>query len=286
MYPMSSNKFFFSGKSVKTKIDALASDWLWFFFDFSSTTTPWIMLRLDKEQVLDVLFRLCFWRCSTKMAVLASYLLRLHFNRYRDFNMASDYLLLLYFNCCMNFNLTGSKIIKLMSSKEFVFSGCIIHFTSANAAGIETESRRTRQRSSNHYIDYYWQTLMRCRPLKLLNKRPWAPRLMWVMSTAVLVVLMCFLDTVQRLLPRLSVVSPLDYYIFNFSRTAWWSLMKLGRDEVLTNPHKCCCFSIKSVQGRGQNRSRGWGSPSSKNFRPEGYSSKLHSIINGLEACG
>ena len=32
-------------------------------------------------------------------------------------------------------------------------------------------------------------------------------------------------------------------YIFKFfSRTAWWSLMKLGRDEVLVVPCKCCCF--------------------------------------------
>ena len=34
--------------------------------------------------------------------------------------------------------------------------------------------------------------------------------------------------------------------------------MKLGIDEVLKVPYKCCCFSARSVPaGRGQNRSRG-----------------------------
>ena len=54
--------------------------------------------------------------------------------------------------------------------------------------------------------------------------------------------------------------------------------MKLGMDEVLKVPYKCCCFSARSAQGRiqgGANLGNG-GSPSSKNFffRPEGYSNK------------
>ena len=68
-------------------------------------------------------------------------------------------------------------------------------------------------------------------------------------------------------------------YIFNFfSRTAWWILMKLGMDEVLKVPYKCCCFSARSVQGRIQGGAKigHGGSPSSGNFffRPEGYSNK------------
>ena len=50
------------------------------------------------------------------------------------------------------------------------------------------------------------------------------------------------------------VVRPsVNFHIFNFfSRTAWWILMKLGRDEVLMVPYKCCCFSARSAQERIQ----------------------------------
>ena len=41
-----------------------------------------------------------------------------------------------------------------------------------------------------------------------------------------------------------------NFHIFNFfSRTAGWILMKLGRDEVLMVPYKCCCSSARSAQG-------------------------------------
>ena len=79
---------------------------------------------------------------------------------------------------------------------------------------------------------------------------------------------------------RPSVVRPsVNFHIFNFfSRTAWWILMKLGRDEVFMVPYKCCCFSARSAQGRIQGGARigQRGSPSSRNFffRPEGYSDK------------
>ena len=88
-----------------------------------------------------------------------------------------------------------------------------------------------------------------------------------------------------------SVVRPsVNFHIFNFfSRTAWWILMKLGRDKVLMVPYKCCCFSARllsiwfvAVAFRSEEVSwrRGppwpiW-SPASRNFffRPEGYSDK------------
>ena len=73
--------------------------------------------------------------------------------------------------------------------------------------------------------------------------------------------------------------SSVNFHIFDFfSRTTWWILMKLGRDEVLMVPYKCCCFSARSPQGRIQGGAKIGlrGSPSSRNFffRPEGYSDK------------
>ena len=48
----------------------------------------------------------------------------------------------------------------------------------------------------------------------------------------------------------------LDFHILNFfSRTAWWILMKLGRDEVLMVLHKCCCFSARSAKGQKWSKS-------------------------------
>ena len=61
-------------------------------------------------------------------------------------------------------------------------------------------------------------------------------------------------------------------------RTARWMFTKVGKDEVLMVPHKCCCFSARSIQGRIQGRAKigNGGSPSSTNFffRPGGYSNK------------
>ena len=78
----------------------------------------------------------------------------------------------------------------------------------------------------------------------------------------------------------LSVVRPsVNFHIFDFfSRTAWWILMKLCRDEVLIFPYKCCCFSTRSAKERIQGGAKigHGGSPSSRIFffRPEGYSDK------------
>ena len=65
-----------------------------------------------------------------------------------------------------------------------------------------------------------------------------------------------------------------------YYRTASWMFTKLGRDEVLMVPYKCCCFLARSVQGwiqGGAKIGHRW-SLSSSNFffRLEGYSNKLN----------
>ena len=88
-----------------------------------------------------------------------------------------------------------------------------------------------------------------------------------------------YCDHALSIVRRPSSVVHWTIYIFDFfSRTTWWILMKLGMDEVLKVPYKCCCFSTRSVQGRIQGGAKigHGGSPSSGNFffRPEGYSNK------------
>ena len=90
---------------------------------------------------------------------------------------------------------------------------------------------------------------------------------------------------------RPSVVRPsVNFHIFNFfSRTAWWILMKLGRDEVLMVPYKCCCFSYRSAQGWIQGGAKiGHGGPllqeSSSSDRKATATNRMHS--NDLETCG
>ena len=79
-------------------------------------------------------------------------------------------------------------------------------------------------------------------------------------------------------------------HIFDFfSRTAWWILMKLGRDEVLMVPYRCCCFSARSAQGRIQGGAKiGHGGPllqeTSSSDRKATATNRMHS--NDLEACG
>ena len=69
-----------------------------------------------------------------------------------------------------------------------------------------------------------------------------------------------------------------EHIVSLYYRTAQWMFTKLGRDEVLMVPYKCCCFSARSVQGRIQGGAKigHRGSPSSTNFffRLEGYSNK------------
>ena len=69
-----------------------------------------------------------------------------------------------------------------------------------------------------------------------------------------------------------------EHIVSLYKRTAQWMFTKLGRDEVLMVPYKCCCFSTRSVQGRVQGGANigHRGSPSSTNFffRLKGYSNR------------
>ena len=68
--------------------------------------------------------------------------------------------------------------------------------------------------------------------------------------------------------------------------------MKLGRDEVLMVPYKCCCFSARPVQGRIQGRAkigRGGGGGSllqrtSSSVLKATATNRIHS--NDQDACG
>ena len=65
--------------------------------------------------------------------------------------------------------------------------------------------------------------------------------------------------------------------------------MKLGRDEVLMVPYKCCCFSARSAQGWIQGGAKiGHRGPllqeTSSSDRKATATNRMHS--NDLEACG
>ena len=65
--------------------------------------------------------------------------------------------------------------------------------------------------------------------------------------------------------------------------------MKLGRDEVLMAPYKCCCFAARSAQGRIQVGAKiGQGGPllqeTSSSDRKATATNQMHS--SDLEACG
>ena len=65
--------------------------------------------------------------------------------------------------------------------------------------------------------------------------------------------------------------------------------MKLGMDEVLKVPYKCCCFSARSIQGRIQGGAKiGHGGPllqeTSSSDRKATATNRMHS--SDLETCG
>ena len=61
--------------------------------------------------------------------------------------------------------------------------------------------------------------------------------------------------------------------------------MKLGRDELLMVPYKCCCFSARSAQGRIQGGAKiGHGGSPSSSDRKATATNQMDS--NDLEACG
>ena len=66
--------------------------------------------------------------------------------------------------------------------------------------------------------------------------------------------------------------------------------MKLGMDEVLKVPYKCCCFSARSVQGRIQGGAKigHGGGPllqvTSSSDRKATATNRMHSSV--LETCG
>ena len=74
-----------------------------------------------------------------------------------------------------------------------------------------------------------------------------------------------------------------------YYRTALWMCTKLGTDEVLMVPYKCCCFSARSVRGRIQCGAKvGHGGSllqrtSASDWKPIA-TNRMHS--NDLEACG
>ena len=65
--------------------------------------------------------------------------------------------------------------------------------------------------------------------------------------------------------------------------------MKLGRDEVLMVPYKCCCFSARSAQGRIQGGAKiGHGGPLLQETSSSDWKATATNQMdsNDLEACG
>ena len=80
-----------------------------------------------------------------------------------------------------------------------------------------------------------------------------------------------------------------EHIVSLYYRTALWMFTKLGRDEVLMVPYKCCCFSARSVQGRIQCGAKvGHGGPLLQRTSASDWkaiaTNRIHS--NYLEACG
>ena len=74
-----------------------------------------------------------------------------------------------------------------------------------------------------------------------------------------------------------------EYIVSLYFRTAQWMWMKLGKDEVLMVPYKCCCFLARFVQGQIQGGAKIGHRGSSSDWKATA-TNRMHS--NGLEACG
>ena len=80
-----------------------------------------------------------------------------------------------------------------------------------------------------------------------------------------------------------------EHIVRLYYRTVYLMFTKLGRDEVLMVPYKCCCFSARFVQGRIQGGAKiGHRGPllqrtSSSDWKATA-TNRMHS--NDLEACG
>ena len=82
--------------------------------------------------------------------------------------------------------------------------------------------------------------------------------------------------------------SSVNFHIFNFfSRIAWWILMKIGRDEVLMVPYKCCCSLARSTQGRIQGGAKiSHGGPLLQETSSSDWKATNRMHSHDLEACG
>ena len=81
-----------------------------------------------------------------------------------------------------------------------------------------------------------------------------------------------------------------EHIVSLYYRIAEWMFTKLGRDEVLMVPYKCCCFLSRSVQGRiqgGAKKGQG-GGPLLQRISSSDWKATATNQMdsNDLEACG
>ena len=79
-----------------------------------------------------------------------------------------------------------------------------------------------------------------------------------------------------------------EHIVSLYYRTDRWILTKLGGDEELIVPYKCCYFLAKSVQGRIQGRAKvGQGGPLLQRTSSDWKATLTNRMLsNDLEACG
>ena len=180
------------------------------FFDFFSATAQWISTKLDRKQVLNVLYQLCVFRADrkSKMAALASHWLK-HFSTSSPQPLNG-----------FGRNLTGSK--SSTSSINFVFLVLIGNprWPPWSLIGWNIFQLLLRNRSMD--FDETWQEASPQRPLSTL----------------------CFSCRSEIQDGRHGLWLAETLFDF-FSATAQWILMKLDRNQVL-NTLSSMCFSCRS----------------------------------------